>query len=127
MKKLFQLILLLTMGSILSGCGEMVFLLFEALEPPQPPPTYTVTYDPNGATSGSVPIDSNTYEEDEIVPVLTNTGSLARYQCFPWYNVCKPFRFDNWNTRADGSGSRETGGAYLTMKKDNVTLYAQWI
>ena len=39
--------------------------------------TYNVTYDDNGADSGSVPTDSTSYQNGATVTVLTNTGSLA--------------------------------------------------
>jgi hypothetical protein len=34
---------------------------------------YTVTYNANGATGGSVPVDSNTYTMAGSVPILGNT------------------------------------------------------
>jgi hypothetical protein len=40
-------------------------------------PTYKVTYDANGAISGSVPIDANSYEQGAVVTVLGNGGTLV--------------------------------------------------
>ena len=57
--------------------------------------TYTVTYSANGATSGSVPTDSNDYEEGQTVTVLSNTGNLAR----------TGYSFTGWNTTTDGNGT----------------------
>ena len=37
---------------------------------------YTVTYNGNGNTSGSVPVDPNTYTQGATVTVLGNTGNL---------------------------------------------------
>jgi hypothetical protein len=37
--------------------------------------TLKVTYDANGASAGSVPIDSNVYAADDVVTVLGNTGT----------------------------------------------------
>jgi len=77
--------------------------------------TYTVTYDGNGATSGSVPEDDNAYEEDDEVTVLGNTGSLAK----------TGYSFGGWNTQADGNGTNYAAGNTFTIS-DNTTLYAKW-
>ncbi|MBB6635238.1 InlB B-repeat-containing protein [Cohnella thailandensis] len=81
---------------------------------PIPTPTYTVTYDGNGSTGGTVPVDSNEYEAGEKAAVL-GQGSLAR----------ESFTFKGWNTKADGSGDAYEEDDELTVNAD-VTLYAQW-
>ena len=78
--------------------------------------TYTVTYDANDATSGSVPVDDAEYEEGEVVTVLLNSGGLAR----------SGYAFSGWNTSADGSGSSYSPGDTFAMPAQSVTLYAQW-
>jgi hypothetical protein len=80
--------------------------------------TYTVTYNGNGNTGGSVPADSNTYEEGDTVTVLGNTGSLTLGE--------NENTFSGWNTAAGGSGTEYTAGATFLMGTANVTLYAQW-
>lgn len=77
---------------------------------------YTVTYDGNGATSGSVPTDSNMYEEGAAITVPGNTGSLVK----PGYT------FAGWNTVADGSGTSYNPNASFMVGMSNVTFYAQW-
>ena len=42
------------------------------------PTTYSVTYNGNGNTSGSVPTDATAYSSGATVTVLGNTGSLAK-------------------------------------------------
>ncbi|WP_411679434.1 leucine-rich repeat protein [Clostridium thailandense] len=81
-------------------------------------PFYIVTYDGNGNTSGTVPIDSNTYSQTLglTVTVLDNTGSLAKIG----------YTFVGWNTQADGTGTDYAAGANFTMGTANVTLYAKW-
>ena len=80
------------------------------------PTTYTVTYNKNGATSGSAPTDENSpYTEKTLVTVLGNTGSLAK----------TGYTFGGWNTQADGQGISYSAGASFTIAAD-VTLYAQW-
>lgn len=81
-------------------------------------PTYTVTYNANGATSGTVPTDSNKYIESQEVTVRSNTGTLAR----------TGYVFTGWNTAPDGMGDSysATGAGTLTMPGSDVTLYALW-
>jgi uncharacterized repeat protein (TIGR02543 family) len=77
--------------------------------------TYTVTYDGNGCTVGSVPTDSNVYAEGSTVTVLGNIGDLDRTGC----------NFTGWNKAADGSGTTYPEGVTFIMGAD-VTLYAKW-
>ena len=80
------------------------------------PATYTVTYNGNGSTGGSVPVDSATYQQGQTVTVIGNTGSLVK----------TGDSFSGWNTAAGGSGTAFTAGQTFTMGTANVTLYAQW-
>ena len=80
------------------------------------PTTYTVTYDKNGATSGSAPTDANSpYNKNASVTVLENTDNLAK----------TGYTFNGWNTQANGQGTDYSAGASFTIAAD-VTLYAQW-
>ncbi len=77
---------------------------------------FTVTYNGNGNTNGSVPVDSATYQQGLTVTTLGNTGSL----------VNTGYSFAGWNTQADGSGTTYTQGQTFAMGSANVTLYAKW-
>jgi len=79
-------------------------------------PSYTVTYNGNGNTGGSVPVDSNVYDSGDMVVVLDNTGSLVKTS----------YTFDGWNTAANGSGTDYNGGSSFEIDS-NVVLYAQWV
>ncbi|MFD0711821.1 InlB B-repeat-containing protein [Paenibacillus sp. GCM10027626] len=79
-------------------------------------PTYTVTYNGNGSTGGSVPSDNNAYEQGQNVTVLRNSGDLVK----------KGHTFAGWNTQADGQGTDYAAGATFAMGTENVTLYAKW-
>lgn len=79
------------------------------------PSTFTVTYDENGATSGSVPTGATEYAKDAQVTVLGNTGNLAK----------TGYTFNGWNTESDGTGASYTAGEEFTII-ENTTLYAQW-
>src|SRR5208337_3514237 len=83
---------------------------------PTPTAVYTVTYDGNGSTGGSVPIDTINYEQGQTVTVLSNTGNLVETN----------YTFAGWNTMADGSGTTYTQGQTFTMGASNVTLYCKW-
>jgi uncharacterized repeat protein (TIGR02543 family) len=77
---------------------------------------YTVTYNSNGSTGGTVPSDTNSpYESSATVTVLDNTGDLEK----------NGHTFAGWNTRADGSGTGYAANATFTIT-GNTTLYAQW-
>ena len=78
--------------------------------------TYGMTYDGNGNTGGSVPIDSTSYEENVLVTVLDNTNNLSR----------SGYSFVGWNTESDGSGSAFTAGDQIAMGLSDMVLYAQW-
>lgn len=81
------------------------------------PSAYHVTYNPNGATSGSVPVDNNSYDPAGTDPatVLGNTGGLVK----------TGYSFGGWNTNPTGTGSNYTAGDQFYVT-DNITLYAKW-
>ena len=80
-------------------------------------PTYSVTYNGNASTGGSVPTDGSTYANGATVTVLGNSGSLAK----------TGYTFDGWNTLANGGGTAQAAASTFTMGGAAVTLYAQWI
>ena len=75
---------------------------------------FSVTYDGNGNTGGSVPADSSYYEETEEATVLGDTGSLVKDGAL----------FKEWNTESDGSGTKYDAADLLTIGTSDVTLYA---
>jgi len=79
-------------------------------------PTYTVTYDGNGNTSGFPPTDSNNYEANQVVTVLGNTNNLSR----------SGLKFIGWNTDPSGAGINYAVSDNLIMGSANLTLYALW-
>lgn len=78
---------------------------------------YSVTYYPNGATGGSVPIDSKQYAPGASVVVLGNSGNLAN----------AGYAFAGWTTSATGPGASYAVGTSLALGTANVSLYAVWI
>jgi len=83
---------------------------------------FTVTYNGNGATAGTIPVDpSSPYESGATVTVLGNTGDMNRIN-----DGGISYHFTGWNTQADGSGSDQVEGSTFTMGASNLILYAQW-
>ena len=79
---------------------------------------YSVTYNDNGSTDGSVPSESGTkYVSGTNVTLATNSGSLAKTN----------YSFNGWNTAADGSGTHYDAGGTLGGISADQTLYAEWV
>jgi uncharacterized repeat protein (TIGR02543 family) len=74
--------------------------------------SYTLTYDANSATSGTVPASVTGVGAKTLA---TNSGTLAR----------TGYTFAGWNTAANGSGTHYDVSDSYTLNAD-VTLYAQW-
>jgi len=79
-------------------------------------PSYTVTYDGNGNTGGTEPVDGNN-------PYIAGT----------WAGVAGPgdlvktgFKYSGWNTEANGSGTRYTPAQAFAVNA-NTLLYAEWV
>ena len=79
-------------------------------------PKYTLTYDGNGSTGGTVPAPATQYQADTNVVVLGNIGNFVKTN----------YTFTGWNTMVDGSGTSYAAGNNLLMPFADVTLYAQW-
>ncbi|OXS53798.1 hypothetical protein B1A99_28255 [Cohnella sp. CIP 111063] len=77
--------------------------------------SYTLAYDGNGSTGGSVPT-ATAYDYNSQVVVPGNAAGLAK----------TGHTFAGWNTAADGSGIAYAAGDTLTIETEGVTLYAQW-
>jgi uncharacterized repeat protein (TIGR02543 family) len=75
-------------------------------------PSYTITYNSNGGTSGTVPSSSTGNGE---ITIESNTGALAK----------SPGLFLGWNTLANGTGVAFPPG-YTFIPTENMTLYAQY-
>ena len=104
-KKVFiGLIILVTVVFTFIGCPN----------PTAPAVTYTVTYDANGATSGTPPEPQTKTKGVDLI-LATNSGNLQK----------TGYTFAGWNTQADGNGTDYAEGATYTTDAD-VTLYAKW-
>jgi hypothetical protein len=107
---------------LLTSCALTEALSYknDAVEKPVLPVKFHVTYNGNGNTGGTLPVDSNIYDPGAKVPVLANTGGLTLEGC----------TFAGWNTMADGRGKgydplNRTPKFLIAGDKD-VTLYAVW-
>jgi len=79
-------------------------------------PVFKVTYNGNGNTGGTVPVDTTNYVSGQSAVVLANSGTLVKSM-----NT-----FAGWNTSANGSGITYTPNLTMTVN-GNVTLYAKWV
>jgi len=78
-------------------------------------PTYTITYYPNLATSGTAPVDACQYISGQKAIIMGNSGDLSKY----------PSVFDDWNTVSAGTGTAYRSGEEITVT-ENMALYVQW-
>ena len=86
-----------------------------------PLPNFTVEYNGNGATSGSIPVPlyMSPYTATTTTTISGNTGSLTK--------ASAPNTFSRWNTAADGSGTNYGPGYTTTYSGGaSITLYAIW-
>lgn len=104
----FMAILMMIAVVLVSGCGDNTT--------PRGEITSIVIYDENGATGGSVPLDSDAYAEGETVTVLSNSGDLLR----------TGYTFIGWNTESDGSGDTFNERQTFAMDSEDVVLFALW-
>jgi uncharacterized repeat protein (TIGR02543 family) len=79
--------------------------------------TYSLTYNGNGNTSGTAPVDpSSPYAASASVTALTNSGALAKTGS----------TFAGWNTLSTGLGTDIAVNSAYTMPTANTLLYAKW-
>ena len=88
------------------------------------PVDYFITYNNNGADSGSVPIDSNGYKRNvstgnASATTKTNEGNLAK----------TGYSFRGWNTHADptANGAHHYDAEEAISLSGDTTLYAEWL
>lgn len=79
------------------------------------PTLYTLTYDDNDSTGGTVPAPVTLQEAGALLFASANSGSLVKTGS----------TFDGWNTAADGSGTDYEVGDPLVLE-GNMTLFAKW-
>lgn len=75
----------------------------------------TITYDGNGADSGTVPANTVTYKGDTAI-IAINSGNLEK----------TGYTFNGWNTSNDGLGTHYNVGHSFHNHSD-MALYAEWI
>ena len=97
-----------------------VALLAGCLEPTNvsnahTPAIYTLTYNGNGATSGTVPIDNKKYKYGDTVIVQGNIGNLAHSS-----NV-----FTGWAAEQTATEPQLTENSSFRIRR-SLTLYAVW-
>ena len=97
------------MTVLVSGCKEIVDEILPL------PSTYRLTYDKNGATSGTVPEDNKVYFSGGYAVVLKPVDLEKDGHAFIF-----------WNTKQDGTGTDYQPGAKLHISSTTNKLFAQW-
>jgi hypothetical protein len=80
------------------------------------PTVYTLTYDDNDSTGGTVPAAVTKNEAGALLYASANSGSL----------VLTGKTFSGWNTAADGTGTDYAVGASVVVEAA-TTLFAKWV
>ena len=75
---------------------------------------YTVTFDGNGHTGGTLP-QSEQGISGELITIPYN-GNITK----------TGYRFNEWNTQADGNGTKYLFESSFIISSENKTLYAVW-
>ena len=76
---------------------------------------FTITYNSNGATSGTVP-ETVQVEKGSSFIISANTGNLTK----------TGYAFTKWSTSTDGTSGQSYAPGYSLIPSKNMTLYAQW-
>jgi len=104
-------------NSYIIYCAMALFLLGACKNPTGPTspisPTYEITYDGNGATSGKAPVDNT--QTGGAVTIRGNTGRLER----------RGWSFIGWARTQEATAAKYRAGATLKIT-ENLTLYAVW-
>ena len=76
---------------------------------------FTITYNANGATGGTVP-ETVQVEKGSSFIISANTGNLTK----------TGYAFTKWSTSTDGTSGQTYAPGYSLTPSKNMTLYAQW-
>jgi uncharacterized protein (TIGR02145 family)/uncharacterized repeat protein (TIGR02543 family) len=76
----------------------------------------TIQYDGNGNTTGSAPVDQNSYKSGMSVTIIGNTNNLVK----------TGYVFSGWNSKIDATGTGYLPGQTFSMGTSNIILYAIW-
>lgn len=93
-----------------------------------PATAFTVTYNENNNTGGSVPVDNTPHNWNTTVTVMeNNTGASALIRIPAPAGTAEAFKFGGWNTQADGNGTTYAAGTGTFTITKNTMLYAKWV
>ena len=76
---------------------------------------YTITFDGNGNTSGSVPMEKDSFLSKATYTLPTTTDLVKT-----------GYKISCWNTKADGTGTDYSLGSTITFATSDIVLYAKW-
>lgn len=78
--------------------------------------THTVTYEGNGSTGGSVPVDGASPHNYNTSVTVLGAGNLTR----------TGYEFAGWNTLASGLGTDRAANSNFTITSSDIVLHAKW-
>jgi len=109
---------------VIEGSGYKPYIIYgNQVNTDMTIPTYTITYDGNGADSGNPPIDPNTHVQGNTVTVLGNTGITGDDTDIL---VRDGFVFLGWSMNSIAIAADYGAGGLFSMPGQDVTLYAIW-
>ena len=91
----------------------LIFFFVTSCSPEVDIKTYTISFNANGADSGTAP--NNILVSSGEKYIIPSCGTLSK----------NGYIFSHWNTISDGSGSSYTKSSVCKAEED-LTLYAQW-
>jgi uncharacterized repeat protein (TIGR02543 family) len=110
-----KIVVIISILGAVAGCDLlMVDILKESVD--EQTRSVSVTYHPNGATSGECPQDDNSYRAQDTAVIADNSGNLG----------ISGYIFTGWNSQADGSGQDYFPADEVQLSNTNLHLYAQW-
>jgi len=113
-KAIFSILAVMTVFAlVLTGCPAPAGPK-TPVDPGEEGDLYTVTFNGNGNTGGTVPAPVQQKKPNERITLPTNTGNLVKTDC----------TFGGWSTAASGTNPLTAGGSYLPTA--DITLYAVW-
>ncbi|PKL15251.1 MAG: hypothetical protein CVV49_21665 [Spirochaetae bacterium HGW-Spirochaetae-5] len=118
--KIKKMLIFIIMAIVFAGCESGFEDMMDDVETVE----NSVSYNDNGATGGSIPVDNTIYKTGDTVTVLLNSGSLKK---IPTAGTGEAFKFGGWNTKADGSGISYIAGSGTFVFDTAIILYAKWV
>lgn len=74
-----------------------------------------ISYNGNGNTGGTIPVDPNTYNPTQMITLLSGVPTRTGYT------------FAGWTLNSAGAGTTYQAGQQVEMGSSGITVYAKWV